>query len=999
MAIASIIDQIYNAIATYSRKSLSSFCFIETTDGGDNLVSQDGSLATVIRVDGVRQLMGDDELGRVVDDMNIRLSSYLGQPGHAIQVWFARDPDLSSQMLKNMMVPSRNVARNLGLALDDLFDERERHLTKFITWEGFYIVLWTRPAVLTKQELETVRKSRKAPDLWPSSVDTQNIFHCARQILVRHDAFVKSFVADLNKLHIRSEAINGHEAIRAIKWSVYPDMTGSEWRPVLPGDAVMPRLPEIGGQDVSHLFCPKLQDQIFDREAEVVNPRIVRIGRYYFANLDMTVGPQDVRKFSELMERLQKLGEFPWRVSYLIEGDGLGGAMQINNTLAAVMGITNTTENRQIRDSIKYLQALKQRGSVIVRYRVSFCTWAPATDYALIEERASQLQRAVETWGYCTVSGTSGDPLAGAFSTALSLDVASTAPTAAPPLSDVIYMLPWNRDASPWRTGSVLFRTPDGRPWPFQPGSSLQDTFIDLIFAPPGKGKSVYMNSTNLALCLSAAATSGAGGAQLPRIAIIDIGPSSSGLISLIKEALPPHRRHEAQYKRLRMIKDHAINPFDTQLGCRRPFPLERSFLVNFLSVLGTPVGETKPPSGLSDLAGLLVDELYEMFDDRSRKGTPRPYTRGEDANVDKAIDKYNIVLVEDETWWGVVDKLFAAEDYHSATMAQRYAVPRIEDLGTVIRSNQVLDIFGGAKTANGESLIDVFQRMVSTGLREYPILTLPTRFDIGDSRIVSLDLDEAAPRGGGPADKQTALVYMLARFALAKDFYLNEELVGMIPDDFREYHRVRIKRIRETPKRIVFDEFHRTRATPVVREQVIIDMREGRKWNVHIALASQQLADFDKEMVDMASGVWIMGVSTERAANEAAAIFGLTPTAVHVIKHYLNGPGPGGAPFLAILNLKDGRHEHVLVNTLGPMELWAFSTTAEDAGLRNRLYGLCGPIEARRRLAKRFPGGSAKREVEERIMRMAEQGKNTDEAAEGVIETLARELMELKMD
>ena len=86
-------------------------------------------------------------------------------------------------------------------------------------------------------------------------------------------------------------------------------------------------------------------------------------------------------------------------------------------------------------------------------------------------------------------------------------------------------------------------------------------------------------NSINLALCLQGGLN------RLPRIAIIDIGPSSSGLISLIKEALPPEQRHLAAYHRLRMTPNYAINPFDTQLGCRFPTPLERSFLVNFITV------------------------------------------------------------------------------------------------------------------------------------------------------------------------------------------------------------------------------------------------------------------------------------------------------------------------------------------------------------------------------------------------------------------------------
>ena len=82
--------------------------------------------------------------------------------------------------------------------------------------------------------------------------------------------------------------------------------------------------------------------------------------------------------------------------------------------------------------------------------------------------------------------------------------------------------------------GALLFRSPDGKPWPFQPGSTQQTTWIDLVYARPGSGKSVLSNAINLALCLSGGLT------RLPRIAIIDIGPSSSGLISLLKKLCRP---------------------------------------------------------------------------------------------------------------------------------------------------------------------------------------------------------------------------------------------------------------------------------------------------------------------------------------------------------------------------------------------------------------------------------------------------------------------------
>mgnify|MGYP007000196501 len=98
--------------------------------------------------------------------------------------------------------------------------------------------------------------------------------------------------------------------------------------------------------------------------------------------------------------------------------------------------------------------------------------------------------------------------------------------------------------------------SPDGKLWPYQPGSALQTTCIDLIYARPGSGKSVLSNAMNLALCLMG------GLKRLPRIAVIDIGPSSSGLVSLLKEALPQEKRNQVGYFRLRMTPEYSINPF-----------------------------------------------------------------------------------------------------------------------------------------------------------------------------------------------------------------------------------------------------------------------------------------------------------------------------------------------------------------------------------------------------------------------------------------------------
>ena len=67
------------------------------------------------------------------------------------------------------------------------------------------------------------------------------------------------------------------------------------------------------------------------------------------------------------------------------------------------------------------------------------------------------------------------------------------------------------------------------------------------------------------------------------------------------------------------------------------------------------------------------------------------------------------------------------------------------------------------------------------------PLLSQVTKFDLGEARVVSLDLDEVAKSGGDAADRQTAVMYMLARYILARHYYLTEDNLADIPDAYRE--------------------------------------------------------------------------------------------------------------------------------------------------------------------------------------------------------------------
>jgi intracellular multiplication protein IcmB len=983
------LDSFLAWIGTELKQTVESYCDLETADDVHTLVARDGSLLSVIRVYGVTKLVGAAEFDRIHEGLTQSLQASLKRPGHAVQVYFSYDRETVKPEIEAVLGPAKATTKRLHLDLDDLFKERIEYMSRYCAHEELFLVLWTRPFAITSEQLGRSQKDKLGfirEHQIPPFQNGQNLIASIPDIREAHAAFTRSVVNDIGGLSIHCELLEVHEAVRAIRNSADPEFTSPDWSPVLPGDKIPAReLSVSAGGELSGIMYPPLARQIFPRDALSMDLRTVRAGDRIYTPIFIELFPQDIKPFMALMARTLPTS-IPWRISFLVESGGLS-VLGFKSAMASILAWT-AARNALIHDATKLLQDIEiNTDDAVVKLQVSLATWAPEGNPRLLRTRVAELAKAVEGWGTCEVSEVAGDVFAGIASSILAFTVNSVATPSVAPLSDVVYMLPFARPASAWRHGAILFRSPDGKLWPYQPGSAQQTTWIDLVYARPGSGKSVLSNTMNLAICLS-------GGIQrLPRVAIVDIGPSSGGLISLLKEALPPEERHLVQHQRLRMTPDYCINPFDTQLGCRFPTSQERAFLVNFITLLATPLGADRPYDGISDMAGLVIDEMFKLL---SEQGKPHPYTRSIEPQVDDLLDEMGFVFDEHTTWWEVTDALFLAGFIHEAMLGQRFAMPIMADITSVCRSQIVEDLYGQVKAPTGEPLVQAFGRMMSSAIREYSILANVTRFDLGDARVVALDLDEVAKSGGEAADRQTAVMYMLARYALARHYYLTEDSVPDFPEVYRDYHRQRISEIREDAKRIVYDEFHRTSKARAVRDQVILDMREGRKWNVQISLISQSLDDFDPVMIEFATSIFIMDAGPEQAIRKSTEIFGLSDTAQNALRTRVHGPREGGATFLAQFATKFGMNTQLLTNTLGPIELWSFSTTAEDARTRNKLYQRLGPKEARRVLANLFPSGSVKSLVEARLASMKEKDGMLEEGAElSVIDTLVLEILE----
>ena len=988
MALRAVFEDAAGLAWTLRRKPLESFMLPAATLGRHILLCRDGSLVSLCRIDGARSMIGAGELDRFVELAARRLNGSFSEPGHALHVVLERAPDDADLLVEAVNGRQRLQAGRLGLDLDDLLAERGRHLAGLLAAETLVAAAWTRPPALApQQERRDRRRLRARLARWPADIrDSQCPLAVHDALVPRHDAFLAAVHGLFAEAGLVAAALDAGPALGVMRRFLNgPRSTAPDWRPVTATDDTPARItdpPEAGA-------CPPpLAPQILVRDP-ARRAGGLEIGERRYGALDMTLGPRRARPFAELMARLADAG-LPFRFSMLVEGGALSGlGAQLARVSASFLAFSSD-DSRLVRNAMRGLEELRADARAVVRLRAGLLTWtAGDAGERALAERLSRLQQLAEGWGESVFSPLVGDPLEAFAASVPGFCCGGIAEAAAAPLAEALRLMPVDRPA-PLTSARAnhLFRSRDGRVLPFS--FEEDDGFgFELIYGVPGRGKSVLLNSLGLAFSLQG------GRAELPFNAVIDVGPSSAGLISLIREALPPGRRGEAGWFRLRMAKDCAINPCDTQLGCREPLSTERAFLENLLGLMLTPAGGDGVPDGMRELVAPAVACAYELRSDAAAGAEPRAYSPGADAAVDRALAESGAHLPGDALWWEVVDILFAAGLHDAAVRAQRHAVPVLGDLVAAARDPRIQALVGDVRHgAGGETVTQAFARILSSLAASWPAMFAPTAFDIGGVRTAAIDLGDVAPRGSAEADRQTAAFYLLARHALTRHWWIGEEMLPEIPERYRGWHEARLRGIRETPKRLCFDEFHRTGGTPAVRAQVERDVREARKLRVQLALASQRLEDFGPSLVELANRYWILGAGGKaREIETLSEVFALGDVLADAIRHELSGPGAGGAPALLIASRGGGRFEQLVCNVPGPVELWALTTSPRDVALRDRLYGRLPPATARAVLARHFPSGTAGGRIDAELRQHELRGSRGAVSESDVLDRLAGEL------
>ncbi len=239
---------------TALRHSVEAFIRLETADDEMTLAAMDGSLISYLKIDGSRQIIGEEEYKFLVEASTTKIGSKFDRQGHALQVYFVRDPSRVRGKLEGLIKASRITATNIGLDIDDLLEERVKNLSTILSHEECYFVLWTRPSSMTKSELErTAKEKQEQNKKWVNAGYGQNPLAGLEPLRNRHRSFVTSIQAALDELGVRAEQLTAHQALQAVRTNMFPNRANDAWKACMPGDPIPARAP-MSAVDLSDII-------------------------------------------------------------------------------------------------------------------------------------------------------------------------------------------------------------------------------------------------------------------------------------------------------------------------------------------------------------------------------------------------------------------------------------------------------------------------------------------------------------------------------------------------------------------------------------------------------------------------------------------------------------------------------------------------------------------------------------------------------------------------
>ena len=162
-ALVSAVSELMIGISCQIKKNFFNYNELHTAISSTILVSDDGSLLSVVEVHGISSLTTPATFANnVLMQLTSSIASNFDTNGHIIQSVFNYEPENAEQQIRDLQAPSRETYRSLEMDVDFVLDENVEALKDIAAREKNYLLLWTTTGILSAQERKASNKKKVA---------------------------------------------------------------------------------------------------------------------------------------------------------------------------------------------------------------------------------------------------------------------------------------------------------------------------------------------------------------------------------------------------------------------------------------------------------------------------------------------------------------------------------------------------------------------------------------------------------------------------------------------------------------------------------------------------------------------------------------------------------------------------------------------------------------------------------------------------------------------
>ncbi|MEZ0585566.1 conjugal transfer protein [Erwinia sp. STN24] len=951
------------------------------------LATKRNDYLSVIEISGAKTEFDKASFDDFIERFAESTTSLFTGTGHKLSFAFERDFTKNQDELNTVYKPHVDAVNKLGLDIVDLIADDAIKIAAHYSRERGFLVLYSAKSLISKHELkDEIEEANREMNGLPASGHGQNpVEYRLDTLKISHDAVLWQLINSLSGEGnpIICSLMDVRQAGSMMRQLLWRNSASDRWYPRTPFDKGTRPRGNLKAGDLTPYTPPRLNIQLLDGDM-IDHGSMTECDGKFYAALDLELPPMNEVTFKQLFKTIPR--KLPYRVKFDFVG---GGRKALNGKATALAFLRFIPSLKVIARDLDYVVAQNEFDPIVIM-AVNFVTWGDTIQEA--RRNRETLKKTIESWGVSHVSTTYGNPTSALINSVPGLSMATPGTLHYPPLSEGLHMLPLERPASPWsRNSNLCFITEDGKLFPYEIASALQEKATDVYTGVPGSGKSVLANRMNLSTIFR---TNG----KLPFLTIIDKGYSAKGIADLLIDELPEHQRHYIAAITLNNDSNHCINIFDTQLGSRYPTQFERIFLIQMLQAMCVDPQTGLPPNAndVEQIITDLIDQVYtELEHEHANKFSNRI------AIVNQALEETGL---KDELgekwfigakWWEIVDLLFAKNRHYEATVAQRYAVPTLATFIAVLTRKEWADKYEKVKLPAGEPVVEYIQRSFQSASKRYAIFSSPTVYDFSsETRVAILDMQNVLGDNKTPSGKlKSGIMYLFARQMAVRNYYLPqsaETFLSQLPKQYVSYHQSRINELAEEVKHTFYDECHNFAGISFIQDALNTADLEDRKFNVRTAFSSQFLEHMPSSVLKTMNSVFIMRLSQGDVKHLRDLQIDIPDDVIRRFRNMPQGafPDGSGTAFLGIFKTRHGLVCHILKNTVGIKQLWALNSSAKDRVLRTHMYRELGGKRSRNILAKEFPLGTARGKIDDMIN---EQGGDAED--DSMAETMAIQL------